>query len=192
MPHDFSDAKHWATVFDDPERDQRQLPEHVIAVMKIEPGMTVVDLGAGTGYFLPYLAKAAGKNGRVLALDIEQSLVDHMTERAQKENLSNVEARLAAPDNPALEPKSVDRILIVNTWHHLPDRIEYAKTLAASLSPRGMLFIVDITLESEIGPPKNHRILEETIIKTLEQAGLKATIESEKLKDQYIVSAQLP
>lgn len=192
MPNDFSDAEHWNKVFDSPERDARQMPDHVIEIMKIEPGMTVADLGAGTGYFLPYLSKAAGENGGVLALDIEQSLVNYMTERAEKEGLGNVEARVVAPDNPGLKPQSVDRILIVNTWHHLPDQVEYAKKLAAALSTKGMLFIVDITMESEVGPHEKHRIPPKKMKEILEEAGLKATIERENLPDQYIVSAQLP
>ncbi len=192
MPHDFSDAEHWNKVFDSPERAARQMPEHVIEIMKIEPGMAVVDLGAGTGYFLPYLSQAAGRDGTVLALDIEQSLVDYITERSEKEGLGNVEARVVAPDDPGLKPQSVDRILIVNTWHHLPDQVAYAKKLADALSPQGILFIVDVMLESEMGPPKKHRIPPEKMKTILETSGLKATIEPEDLPDQYIVSAHLP
>ncbi len=192
MPHDFSDANYWSTVFDDPKRDKLQMPYHVVEIMKITPGMAVVDLGAGTGYFMSHLSKATGENGTVAALEIEQSLVDHMNKRAEKQGLGNVKARVVAPNDPALDPQSVDRILIVNTWHHLPDRVSYAKKLATALSADGMLFIVDITMESEKGPHKSHRILPETIIETLEKAGLKAIVEKETLPDQYIVSAQIP
>jgi cyclopropane fatty-acyl-phospholipid synthase-like methyltransferase len=192
MTHDFSDAEHWRRVFDDPKRDARQMPDHVVEIMKIVPGMTVADLGAGTGYFLPYLSKAVGEKGVVLGLDIEQSLVDHMNERAKNEGLSNVEARLVQSDNPALEPQSVDRILIVNTWHHLPDRVAYAKKLATALSPSGALFIVDVTMENEDGPPIRYRITPEKLIETLEEAGFAAKIENENLPDQYIVSAIIP
>jgi cyclopropane fatty-acyl-phospholipid synthase-like methyltransferase len=192
MTHDFSDAEHWRQVFDDPERDARQLPGQVVKIMKIVPGMTVADLGAGTGYFLPYLSKAVGENGVVWGLDIEQSLVEYMNKRAKNEGLSNVEARLVHPDNPALEPQSVDRILIVNTWHHLPDRVAYAKKLATSLSRNGALFIVDVTMENKNGPPIRRRITPEKLIETLEKAGFTAKIEKENLPEQYIVSATIP
>ncbi|MCP4197802.1 MAG: class I SAM-dependent methyltransferase [Proteobacteria bacterium] len=191
MAHDFSDPEHWRQVFDDPERDVRQMPDHVVEIMKIAPGMTVADLGAGTGYFLPYLSKAVGENGMVLGLDVEQSLVDYMNERAKNEGLSNVEARVVEADNPALEPQSVDRILIVNTWHHLPDRVAYAKKLATALSRAGALFIVDVTIESEKGPPKRHRVTPAQLIETLEKAGFTAKIARENLPDQYIVSAKI-
>src|SRR5688572_930222 len=151
--HRFDDAEAWAKQFDDPARDAWQKPDEVVRLMEIRPGMLVVDLGAGTGYFLQHLSRAVGPDGRVLALDVEQSMVEHMTRRAQASGLSNVEARAVAPDDPGLAPASVDRILIVNTWHHLPERERYAKKLAAALKENGEIWIVDFTKESPIGPP---------------------------------------
>ena len=80
--HDFSDAEHWAKRFDTPDRPTWQKPESLMALMGIEPGMTVADLGAGTGFFLGYLSKVVGEKGRVLALDVEPTLISHMANRA--------------------------------------------------------------------------------------------------------------
>jgi cyclopropane fatty-acyl-phospholipid synthase-like methyltransferase len=191
MTHDFSDVDKWVAAFDDPARAEWQKPEHVIALMEIAEGMTAADIGAGTGYFLPYLSRAVGPGGKVLGLDVEPNLVDHMTKRAAKEGLANVAARAVAPDDPGLEPASVDRVLIVDTWHHLPDRVAYAKKIAAALTPSGRLTIVDFTLESDRGPSPKHKLSEEALIAELAAGGLVARVVEEDLPDQYVVEGRL-
>jgi len=153
--------------------------------------MTAADIGAGTGYFLPYLSGAVGPDGKVLGLDIEPNLVEHMKKRAAAEGLSNAEARVVAPDDPGLEAGSVDRVLIVDTWHHLPDRVAYAKRIAAALTPSGRLYIVDFTLDSDRGPSPEHKLTPEAVIAELGAAGLAARVLEEDLPDQYVVEASL-
>lgn len=187
VQHRFEDAERWAKVFDNPERDTWQRPDEVVAVMQIEPGMTVADVGAGTGYFLGPLAEAVGPDGRVLGLDIEESLIEHMRERIAKSGWENVEARVVASDDPQLDDASVDRVLIVNTWHHISDRIPYASRLAKGLRPGGRLYIVDFTIESERGPSKDHKLTPESVMEELTAAGLTAELAEETLPDQYIV-----
>lgn len=188
MQHRFEDAERWSKVFDNPERDAWQKPKEVVKHMEIAPGSTVADIGAGTGYFMPYLSQAVGADGKVLLLDIEPNLVEHMTKRATKAELANVEARVIQPDDPQIEAGSVDRILIVDTWHHISEREAYSKKLAAALSETGAVYIVDFTLETERGP-KNHKLPPESVVKELESAGLKASMVEETLPDQYIVKA---
>lgn len=188
--HRFDDPEQWSAVFDAPDRDAWQKPDEVVRLMAIAPGMTVADIGAGTGYFLPHLSRAAGAEGKVLALDIEPKLVAHMEQRAQKEGLANVTARRIAPDDPGLEPGTADRILIVDTWHHIPGRDAYTRKLATQLAPCGALFVVDFTKETTRGPPVEHRIPPEEVKATLEGAGLTAEILEETLPDQYIVRGE--
>lgn len=189
--HDFKDAEQWAKVFDAPDRDAWQHPDEVVALLAIEPKMTVADLGAGTGYFLPRLSRATGPEGRVLGLDIEPDMVAYMKSRAEKEALTNVEARVVEAADPKLEKASVDRILIVDTWHHIDDRSNYAAKLAEALKPGGAVYIVDFTLESSHGPPKEHRLPPEAVIAELEKGGLRAEVVTETLPDQYVVRGYL-
>ncbi|MBI2378115.1 MAG: methyltransferase domain-containing protein [Deltaproteobacteria bacterium] len=185
--HDFSDAAAWSKKFDDPERAAWQKPEEVMVLLGAKEGSVVADLGAGTGYFLPYLSRAVGATGRVLALDVEPTLVTWMTERAKKESLENVEVRLIPGDDPALDPASVDRILIVDTWHHIPERDEYSRKLLAALKPGGAVVIVDFTKESPEGPPPEHRIPPSEVIATLAEAGFTAEDVPSELPRQYVV-----
>jgi SAM-dependent methyltransferase len=188
LVHRFEKADVWAKEFDDPARDAWQRPADVIAAMHIDPGMRVVDLGAGTGYFLPHLSRAVGPSGQVIALDIEPDMVRYMRERAAREKLLNVEPRVVPLDDPQLPPASVDRILIADTWHHIDGRGAYTKKLAAALAPGGKVLIVDFTLEAQHGPPKHHRLPPEQVAKELADAGLAAEILEEPLPDQYIVA----
>jgi cyclopropane fatty-acyl-phospholipid synthase-like methyltransferase len=187
--HRFDDAEAWAKEFDDPSRDEWQKPDEVVRAMALSPGMVVADLGAGTGYFLGRLSRAVGPDGKVLALDVEASMVEHMKKRAAAEGLANVEARAVAPDDPNLAPASVDRILVVNTWHHLPERDRYAVKLAAALKAGGELWIVDFTKESPRGPPAEFRFPPQEVMGALSGASLEPSLVEESLPHQFIVKA---
>jgi SAM-dependent methyltransferase len=174
-------------MFDDPARDAWQKPGQVVALLEISPGMTIADVGAGTGYFLPHLSRATGEGGAVLALDIEPDMVRHMTERAAKAGLANVEARVVEPADPKLGAGSVDRILIVNTWHHIGGRKRYAARLREALRPGGLVAVVDYTREAPRGPPPAHRLPAAAVVSELEAGGLRAEIVAEDLPHQYVV-----
>jgi SAM-dependent methyltransferase len=185
--HDFSDVARFAAIFDDPERDAWQRPAEVSALLLIEPGMTVADLGAGTGYFAPHLASAVGPSGHVLALDTEPNMVEHMRERVREAGLPNVEPRVVAPDDPGLAPGSADRVLIVDTWHHIEARDAYAAKLREALRPGGFVLVVDFTRESPHGPPPGMRLDAETVSAELRAGGLDVELVEETLPYQYAV-----
>lgn len=186
MPHRFENAEQWAKVFDDPSRDAWQKPDVVIAALALAPNMIVADVGAGTGYFTVRLARAV-PHGEVIATDIEPDMVRYLDERARREQLANVHAVLATATDPKLAAQSVDRILVVDVWHHIDDRVGYARGLAAALRPGGAIAIVDFTADSTRGPPKHHRLPAQTIVDDLRAAGLDAEVSPAALPDQYIV-----
>lgn len=188
---DFSDAERFAKDFDDPERDAWQRPTEVIAQLQVEPGQVVADLGAGTGYFLEALSRAVGPDGRVLALDVEPRMIEHLGRRVREQGLGNITPRQVELDDPGLAEGSVARVLIVNTWHHIDNRAEYAKKLARALAPDGEILIVDFTLDSDLGPPASHRLAPAQVVAELEGGGLKAeVVEPEQLPRQYLVRAR--
>jgi SAM-dependent methyltransferase len=186
MPRRFDHADRWAKVFDEPGRDAWQQPDRVVAALALEPAMVVADVGAGTGYFTVRLARAVPQ-GQVIATDIEPDMVRYLDERAHREQLANVRAQIAGADDPKLEPATVDRILVVDVWHHLSDRARYAAGLARALRPGGRILIVDFTRDSKHGPPLHHRLAPEAIADDLRAAGLDATLDPTQLPDQYIV-----
>lgn len=183
------DVETYAHRLDDPSRDGWQKPEEVVALLDCPPGATVVDLGAGTGYFIPYLSRAVGDAGRVLGLDISASTVEWLQQVVDEEGLGNVTAITVAPDDPGLETRSVDRILVVNTWHHIEGRVAYAEKLRPALRRKGRLLIVDFTMESPIGPPAEKRLTVDTVMAELAAAGFESEVLEETLPHQYAIAA---
>jgi SAM-dependent methyltransferase len=192
LVHRFEHAEQWAPEFDDPARDAWQRPKDVVDAMEIQPGMTVADIGAGTGYFEPWLSRAAGATGSVLALDVEPDMVRYLNERAARERLTNVRPALVPMDDPKLPVAGVDRVLIVDTWHHIPDREGYAAKLRSGLKVGGMAFVVDFKLDAKHGPPPQHRLAAEQVARELAAGGLLARVAATSLPEQYIVVGARP
>lgn len=187
LVHRFQNADEWAKKFDDPARDAWQKPQEVVALMQIAPGMTVADIGAGTGYFVPYLSRAVGASGAVLALDVEPDMVRYLGDRAKREQLANVRPALVTMDDPKLPSRGLDRVLAVDVWHHIPGREAYAAKLVEAVKSGGKVFVVDFTMTAKHGPPVRHRLPPEAIAKDLSAAGFAAEIVSSTLPDQYVV-----
>ena len=187
--HRFEDPEKYAERWDNPERHAWQKPEEIVAAMQIEPGASVADLGTGTGYMLPWLARAVGEEGRVLALDVEESMVSYVTARVEKEALAGVEVKLVQPSDPGLTAGSLQAIMTLNTWHHISDREAYAKKIAAGLEPGGRFVIVDFLKDAEIeGPPMEMRLTAEEVVAELEAGGFSSVeIVEETLEKHYIV-----
>jgi predicted methyltransferase len=179
-------AEQWAHL-DEPDRDEWQRPEVVVAASGLTYGQVVADIGAGTGYFEVHLSHAVGASGKVLALDVNRNLVEHMKRRFHDARLNNVEARVLRHDDPGLEPGSVDRVLIVDLWHHLDHRVAYGRKLRAALRPEGRLLVIDRGADSSHPPPVGMRISVETVIGELEAAGFSTRILPQALPRQFIV-----
>jgi predicted methyltransferase len=186
----FTSPEEWARVFDDPERDAWQRPDRVVAILGVRPGMTAADIGAGTGYFARTLSRAVGPTGKVIAADIDPTMVRFLQRRVSREGLANVEPTLARADDPGLPPAGIDRILIVDTWRFIADRPAYAAKLAAALRPDGTITIIDYLLDSRVAPPDHHGLPPETVIAELATAGLAAELIDEDLPEQYVVRAR--
>lgn len=169
MQHSFADVERYAKSFDSPARDAWQMPDRVIAALELKPGQVVADIGAGTGYFTVRLARSSAAP-KVLAADIESAMVDYIRQRAQKEGLTNVVAVHASADRTNL-PEPADVVLIVDTYHHISDRVAYFTKLKALLKPGGRLAIVDFKKDSPEGPPAHFRFTAEQISAELGQAG---------------------
>lgn len=192
MQHDFSDVARFEAMFDAPDRSDWQRPTEVVAMLEIVPGQTVVDLGTGTGYFLPFLSVAVGVHGHVIALDNEPAMIEHVIGRAVRQGMANVEARVVQSADPALGSETVDHVLVVDTWHHLPDRAAYASHLRDALRPGGTLVVVDFTVDATRGPPVADRISPEAVALELTNAGLEAEVLAEGLPEQYAVRGRRP
>jgi hypothetical protein len=141
---------------------------------------------------MSHLSRAVGPGGLVLALDVEKNFVAYMRERAVYHKLDNVDIRLVERTSPGLAAGSVDRVLVVDTWHHISDRVAYTRRLVEALGYSGRIVIVEFDASSPIGPPREHRLSPETVVQELAQAGLNATVVAETLPYHYIVIGAVP
>jgi ubiquinone/menaquinone biosynthesis C-methylase UbiE len=186
--HSFDDVAKWVGVFDDPGRDAWQKPDAVLQALGVAPGMTVADLGAGTGYFSVHLAKAVGDTGKVLAIDVEPKLVDYMKDRAAKAHLAQMVAVLAETDDPKLPAHGVDLVLVVDTWHHIDDRLHYLAKLAAGLKPDGRVAVVDFKKgDFPVGPPDAHKLEAKAVAAEFVEAGWTQASHWDELHYQYVL-----
>jgi ubiquinone/menaquinone biosynthesis C-methylase UbiE len=175
-------------VFEDPARDEWQKPAQVVGALQLRPGMWVADLGAGTGYFLSYLSKAVGDGGCVLALEPEPNLVMHIRERAEQAGWRNVTPVLASFDDPRLPDRSVDLVFIVDTFHHLDDRLTYLRRLRRALKPGGRVAIVDwFKRPLPEGPPPEHKLARDQVVQEMAAAGYQLDEEPAILPYQYFL-----
>jgi len=185
MPHDFNDQK-WIGILNDPKRDEWQKPSLVVDQLNLQENDVVADLGAGAGYFVAHLAPKI-KNGKVYALDVAPQLLDHIKSESEKNQWKQVETVQITDQDLKLSNQSLDKLLIVNTWHHLPQTKEYAQKVGNLLKSGGKLYLVEFTMEAEQGPPKEHRIEPKTLIKQWQDAGFKAEEVKVALPQQYMV-----
>lgn len=184
----FDDVEYWSGVFDDPKRDEWQKPDQLVAVLALEAGATVADLGAGTGYLLSRLSRAVGDTGRVYAVEVEATLVAHLRDRAEAERLDNVTPLLASKDNPRLPSGAVDLLIILDTYHHLDARDAYLDHVERALAPGGRVAIVDWKKkELAVGPPMDHKLARERVVEEMTAAGFTIVAEPEILENQYFL-----
>lgn len=186
--HSFDDVRHWQSVFDDPARDEWQKPVELVQALGIRAGMSVADIGAGTGYLIRHLAAAVGDEGTVFAVDPEPNLVRHLRERAEKEGLRQVIPVLGSLDNPRLPGGALDLIVIVNTLHHIDARVEYLQRLQPTLKPGGRVAIVDFKKEPvPVGPPPEHKLAPDQVIDEFSRAGYRLVDRPTLLPYQYVL-----
>jgi ubiquinone/menaquinone biosynthesis C-methylase UbiE len=126
-----------------------QLPERVIASLEIAPGDRVADLGAGGGYFLPYLVTAVGPAGTVYAVDVEPEIVRELEQQAADAGYTNVVAVLGGADDPGLPDGAIDLVVLVNTYHHIDARPAYFERLRRNLKPSGRVAVIDPNAETK-------------------------------------------
>lgn len=190
--HGFEDAEQWAERLEDPARDEWQRPEVVLEALALEPDAVVADIGSATGYFPVRIAPRVPE-GRVWGVDVEPAMVRYLNARARRAGLGNLFSVLGTPDDPLL-PEPVDRVLMVDTYHHVEDRAAYFETLAGSVAADGRLVVVDFAEgQTPVGPPAAMRIPPEQVRRELESAGW--TLERalrDSLPYQYILVFRPP
>jgi ubiquinone/menaquinone biosynthesis C-methylase UbiE len=155
-------------------------PLAVLTAVGLKPGMDVIDLCSGDGWFTLPIAKVARN---VVAIDIDGNLLEAARRRLEENGSTNCEFVAGdACDLVKLAPRPVDLVFMANSFHGVPDRPRLARAVRATLKPGGRLAIVNwrprpreetTILGEPRGPKTELRLSQEQTIEAVEASGLK-------------------
>jgi len=184
----------------DRDRDADRKPAAVLGFLGIEPGMTVLDMFTGGGYYAEIISGVVGEEGKVIAQSNQAYLGfvgDAFKERFDSGRLTNVEVLMAENNELSLEADSLDAVMLVLSFHDLyhsdPEngwpRIDgpaFLAELMKGLKPGGIVAIIDHYAEA--GAPAEtgdtvHRIDPAIVVADMEAAGFVLDGQSDLLRN---------
>jgi SAM-dependent methyltransferase len=171
-----------------PEREDEERPSLALPALKLKPGDVVADIGAGSGYYTGRLAKLVGEKGVVYAVDIQQEMLDLLTNKMADANIHNVKAVLGDITDPRLPRASVDLALLVDVYHEFDHPYEMIEAICASLKPGGRIAFIEFRGEDPKVPIKLlHKMTEAQVRKEMAVHPLEWVETSELLPRQHII-----
>lgn len=144
---------------DDPARLNLFDPVDLFATSGLSAGHTVIDLGTGSGFYLPFLSRAVGPHGRVIGLDLEPKAIAHALKKSEIAALPNLELKaIDLPPAPLpLADSTIDLAFLGFVFHELEPLDAVLLDLKRVLKPGGRLLLVEWSrCERDKGPPADH------------------------------------
>jgi ubiquinone/menaquinone biosynthesis C-methylase UbiE len=173
---------------DRPEREDEEHPAMVIDALGLRGGDVVADLGAGSGYFTFRIAPKVGKTGRVLAVEIQDEMLETIRRRAAALKIANVEEVKGSETDPKLPASGVDIVLMVDVYHELACPFEVMTRIREALKPGGRVVFVEYRKEDPQVPIKEvHKMSVGQLQKEMAIVGLAHLRTIETLPWQHIV-----
>ena len=139
---------------DRPEREAEEAPSILVKHLELKPGMSVADIGAGSGYLSFIMAKAVGATGVVYAEDIQPEMLDIVREKSKQNGFKNVKPWLGTTTNPKLKPGSIDLMIMVDVYHEFDKPYEMISNMVPALKKGGRLVFVEYRQEDPDVPIK--------------------------------------
>jgi len=170
-------------------RDKLERPDLVLQAMELKEGMTVAEIGAGTGYFSRRIAKAVGPKGRVYAVDIQPEMLELLKKYAEQEGVAaNITPVLGTETDPKLPKGGVDRILLVDVYHEFQQPEPMLARIRESLAPGGTVTLIEYRLEGESASHihQAHRMSVEQVLSEWNPAGFELANQLETLPSQHL------
>ncbi len=130
-------------------------PEEVLKELNIKEGATVADFGCGHGYFAVPLAKLAGKEGKLFALDVQKSALEQVESRAKLEGAANIQTircNLELPNGSTLQEQSADLVILANILFQSQKKAEIVAEAGRVLKSGGKLVIIDWRPQGVLAP----------------------------------------
>lgn len=176
----FAETERYIEFLERPDRAAWQKPDAVVAALHLAGSETLVDVGAGSGYFTFRLAKAL-PGGKVVATDVEPEMIRHIHHRVLTENIANVKAVLAKPNDPGVDA-AADVVFVCDVIHHVEGREAWLRKLATEMKPGARLVVIEFK-DGKLpeGPPESVKIGKVKLVSMLEAAGFSLQADDPKL-----------
>jgi SAM-dependent methyltransferase len=124
--------------------DKERRPDLILAAIGLHPGDVVADVGAGTGLLTTHVARAVAPGGRVVATDVDATVLDLLDARLRDAGLDGiVDRRVVQPNDPGLEPNTFDVILLSQVDNYFDDPAAWLRAAVAALKPGGRIVITN-------------------------------------------------
>lgn len=175
-------------------RESRQREEDCEKMLKnlgVKPGMTVCDMGCGNGFYSLKLAELVGKDGKVLAVDIQPEMLRLLKARAEEQDIDNVELILGDIDDPKLPEGKVDLILCSDVYHEFSHPVEMLAGMRKALKPEGRIALLEFRMEDPKVPIKQlHKMSKKQILKEYQANRFELSKEFDELPWQHMMFFQ--
>lgn len=169
------------------DRDAWQKPDEVIALLGVDEGAQVADVGAGGGYFTFKLASVVGDTGRVYAVDVDEDMVAYLKDRAEADGVANVEVFRGELHDPLLPDGRIDLVFTCNTYHHIEERSDYFARLLTDLAPGGRVAILDLNDHHWFPRMFGHATSKQTIVDEMTAAGYRLVDDIDIVERQHFL-----
>lgn len=155
------------------DREREEAPSRAIEALQLPPDAVIADIGAGSGYHAFRIAPKVPK-GAVIAVDIQQEMLDFITKRSQELGITHVKPHLGAIDDLKLPPASLDAAWMVDAYHEFSHPREMLASLYKAMKPGGRVFLLEFRAEDPRVPIKAlHKMTEAQARLELESAGFR-------------------
>jgi ubiquinone/menaquinone biosynthesis C-methylase UbiE len=170
------------------EREAEEAPDQAIAALGLEPGQSVADVGAGSGYMSVKMAAKVGAAGKVYAEDIQPEMIELLKKRLAAERVANVQPILGLVDDPKLPRSSLDLELLVDVYHEFQQPQAMLRHLRQALKPGGRLVLLEYRKEDPAIPIRpEHKMTVAEAKMEVEAEGFRLSKVDEVLPRQHIL-----
>ena len=171
-----------------PERVTEEMPDEMLAVMGLEDGDVVADIGVGSGFFARRMARLVAPTGTVYAVDIQPEMLEILQGYIEEEGVTGIVPVLSEFDDPKLPEGEIDWILLVDVYHEFGNHEAMLAKMREALKPDGRVALLEYRVEDGTGDhiKGDHRMSIRQVLSEWGPAGFELVELHEFLPSQHL------